>query len=175
MSAAARTRKAALSIDILVQSDHWRGQPDAKQTVRRALRAADAAAEHRGGARALCVVLSDDAAVRALNRDWRGKDAPTNVLSFPAATSPCQAAGSLGDIVIAFETVEREAQAEGKPFLHHLAHLAVHGFLHLCGYDHQQSAEAAAMEGLERAILARLDIPDPYRSPPRPRAIKARG
>jgi probable rRNA maturation factor len=175
MSAAARTRKAALGIEILMQSEHWRGQPDAKQIVRRAVRAADAVAKHRGGARVVCVVLSDDAAMRALNRDWRGKDAPTNVLSFPAAASPNATGSALGDIVIAFETVEREAQAEGKPFLHHLAHLAVHGFLHLCGYDHQQSGEAAAMEELERAVLARLDIPDPYRSPPRPRAIKARG
>jgi probable rRNA maturation factor len=175
MSAAARTRGGALDIEILLRSDHWRSQPDAKQTVRRAVRAADAVAEHRSGARVVCVVLSDDAAVRALNRDWRGKDAPTNVLSFPAAASPGAARISLGDIVIAFETVEREAQAEGKPFLHHLAHLAAHGFLHLCGYDHQQSDEAAAMEGLERTVLARLDIPDPYRAPPRPRAIKARG
>ena len=112
----------------------------------------------------VAVVLTDDCAIRALNRDWRSKDAATNVLSFPARESravrgaPCL----LGDIVIAFETTEREARAEHKPFVHHLAHLAVHGFLHLAGYDHEADDEADAMERLETAILARLDMPDPY-------------
>jgi probable rRNA maturation factor len=122
----------------------------------------------------VAVVLTDNPAIRALNRDWRREDAATNVLSFPAKpdralrqrprrrpatrAQPCL----LGDIVIAFETVEREARAEGKRFEHHLAHLAVHGFLHLLGYDHARSREAAAMEALETAILARLEVPDPY-------------
>jgi probable rRNA maturation factor len=86
------------------------------------------------------------------------------VLSFPAK-DPRHARGTthlLGDIVIAFETTEREARAEHKPFAHHLAHLAVHGFLHLAGYDHATDDEAAAMEKLETAILARLDVPNPY-------------
>jgi len=130
------------------------------------------------------VVLTDDKAIRTLNRDWRRKDAATNVLSFPAqdpvknpTKKPTRKPGKtrsrkaraargtprlLGDIVIAYETTEREARAERKPFAHHLAHLAVHGFLHLVGYDHAADDEADAMEGLETAILARLDVPDPY-------------
>ena len=114
----------------------------------------------------LAIVLTDDAAIRTLNRDWRGKDAPTNVLSFPAAAPSAPRAGDarlLGDIVIAYETTAREAVAEGKPFAHHLAHLAVHGFLHLLGYDHETDAEAEAMEALEIAVLRRLGVPNPYR------------
>jgi probable rRNA maturation factor len=128
----------------------------------------------------LAIVLTDDKAIRALNRDWRRKDAATNVLSFPAknpvkkptmkptknpSRKPRATRGTphlLGDIVIAYETTEREARAEHKPFAHHLAHLAVHGFLHLVGYDHAADDEANAMEGLETAILARLDVPNPY-------------
>lgn len=106
------------------------------------------------------VVLSDDARVRALNRDWRDKDKPTNVLSFPGSDdldSPL-----LGDVIVARETVEREAIDEGKPFEHHFAHLIVHGVLHLLGFDHLSDAEAAEMEALETEILAALGIPDPY-------------
>ena len=118
-------------------------------------------------------MLTDDSAIRALNRTWRGLDAPTNVLSFPAApfTSRASAGGKssarpaptvLGDIVIAYETILREARAGGKPFAHHLAHLAVHGYLHLVGYDHDTDHKARTMERLEAAILAGLGVPDPY-------------
>src|SRR5262249_40827786 len=96
-----------------------------------------------------------------LNRTWRGKNEPTNVLAFPMRRR-AKPQRLLGDIVIAYETLAREAAAEHKPFSHHLAHLAVHGFLHLCGYDHETNRQAAAMERLEVAILARLQIPDPY-------------
>ena len=109
-------------------------------------------------------MLSDDAAIRALNRDWRGKDAATNVLSFPTG-EPGATRGIpqlLGGIVIAYETTQREARAEHKPFMDHLMHLAVHGFLHIAGYDHTADDQAAAMERLEAAILARLGVPDPY-------------
>ena len=110
-------------------------------------------------------MLTDDSAIHALNRDWRGHDAPTNVLSFPAqplrGRKPAPAA-SLGDIVIAFETTRREAAAEGKPLKDHLAHLAVHGFLHLVGYGHDKDRDARKMESLEVAILAGLGVPDPY-------------
>ena len=164
MSAAARTRKAALGIEILMQAEHWRGQPDAKQIVRRAVRAADAVAKYRGGARAVCVVLSDDGAVRALNRDWRGKDAPTNALSFPAIPQPDHpGVRPLGDIALAFETLAREAEGERKPLADHVAHLIVHGVLHLLGHDHETEAEAGEMEALEVEALARLGIADPYR------------
>jgi probable rRNA maturation factor len=100
--------------------------------------------------------------MRLLNRIWRGVDAATNVLSFPNKSVGGEAA-LIGDIVLAYETVAAEARQEGKPFAHHLAHLAVHGFLHLVGYDHQRDKDAAAMERLESKILHRLAIPDPYR------------
>jgi probable rRNA maturation factor len=109
------------------------------------------------------VVLSDDARVRALNRRYRGKDSATNVLSFPA---PPVAAGRLGpmlgDIVLAAETVTKEAAAQGVTLDAHLSHLLVHGFLHLLGYDHEDDRETTVMEGLETAILGRLGIADPY-------------
>jgi probable rRNA maturation factor len=157
---------AAPEIDIQVQSPGWEAEPAASETVRRAI---TAAARHRAAHSAIrgevSVVLTDDEAIRALNRDWRRIDKPTNVLSFPA---PVPANGApeplLGDIVIAYETVARESAEEHKPFLHHLSHLAVHGFLHLMGYDHQTDSQADAMEGLERDILADLDIADPYRA-----------
>jgi probable rRNA maturation factor len=159
-SKAART---ALAIDVIVDSARWRTVGDADAVLRRAVaEAADAVATAEGE---VAIVLTDDDAIRALNRDWRGKDEPTNVLSFPAAVPGAYNAGPrpLGDIVIAHETVAREALAEGKPLAHHLAHLVVHGFLHLVGYDHEASEEADAMEALEVAILARLAIADPYR------------
>jgi probable rRNA maturation factor len=107
----------------------------------------------------LTVLLTDDASVQALNRDFRGKDAPTNVLSFPAAET---ALPYLGDIALAYGVCARESLAQGKPLEDHLAHLTVHGVLHLLGYDHQAHAEAEAMEEMERAILERLGVPDPY-------------
>ena len=111
----------------------------------------------------LSVRLTDDEEVRGLNAEWRGKDKPTNVLSFPSdAPKIAGAPALLGDIAIAYETLAREAAAEKKPFLHHLAHLAVHGYLHLVGYDHQTDSEAEAMEALERETLAAMRIPDPY-------------
>jgi probable rRNA maturation factor len=168
----ARSRRArvAPAIDILVESPLWKSQPGVKAVLERAIGAAAAMAATSGGE--LAIVLTDDSAIRALNRDWRGKDQPTNVLSFPA-NAPARSGRAdarearprlLGDIVIAYETMAREALAEHRPFRHHLAHLAVHGFLHLLGHDHAADAEAEAMEALEIAVLARLDVPNPYRS-----------
>jgi probable rRNA maturation factor len=155
-------RRSPPRVDIVIESPLWKAQRNAKALLRRAIsEAASAVPKTRGE---LAVILTDDAAIRALNRDWRRKDAATNVLSFPAPDAG-EAHGTprlLGDIVIAYETTEREARAEHKPFAHHLAHLAVHGFLHLAGYDHAADDEADAMERLETAILARLDVPDPY-------------
>lgn len=115
----------------------------------------------------LDITLDDDAAQRELNRRWRGKDAPTNVLAFPAADAdtpmPPGAPLLLGDVVLAFETVRREAGEQGKPFADHLRHLVVHGVLHLLGYDHEDAADAEAMETREIAILAELGVPNPYR------------
>jgi probable rRNA maturation factor len=162
----------APAIDIIVASPLWRGARGAKALLRRAIRAAAAMA---GACGELAVLLVDDRAIRALNRTWRGKDKATNVLAFPArrmlpgapmASRRGAPIRPLGDVVIAFETVRREADAAQLPFGHHLAHLAVHGFLHLVGYDHAAAAQAEAMEALEVAILSRLDVPDPYAAPP---------
>ena len=109
------------------------------------------------------LVFADDARIRALNRQYRGKDRPTNVLSFPAAPLDSGRLGPpLGDIVMARETIAAEAAAEGLNFTDHLTHLIIHGFLHLVGYDHETDDEAAVMEQLETAILGRLGIADPY-------------
>src|SRR6266700_2913178 len=115
----------------------------------------------------LAVMLTDDAGIRTLNSNWRGIDKQTNVLSFPAL-QPSRPSGEgdaprmLGDIAIAYQTMRKEADEEQKPFDHHLSHLAVHGFLHLIGYDHDKDDEAEAMEALEQEILAQLGIPNPY-------------
>jgi probable rRNA maturation factor len=167
MTATPRPRQAALGIavEVLAESPLWGDEPQAETVVRRAVLAAAAATAAAGE---ISLVLADDAALRALNRTWRGIDKPTNVLSFPAAPAVRgEARGPrrpriLGDIAIAHETVRREAAAEGKPFEHHLAHLAVHGFLHLLGYDHESESEAEDMERLECTILAGLGVSDPY-------------
>ena len=154
-----------IRIEVIVRSARWRKRPTAKTTVKKAvLAAAKAVSTPRAE---LAIVLTDDSAIRTLNRDWRGKNAPTNVLSFPAAASgkPRSAPLYIGDVVIAYQTVAREAAGECKPFNHHLAHLAVHGFLHLLGYDHENDRDADKMERLERKILKRLAIPDPYAQP----------
>jgi probable rRNA maturation factor len=103
-------------------------------------------------------LLADDEAVRSLNERHRGKDAPTNVLAFPAAGRRC----GEGDIALAFGVCDREAQAQGKPLGDHMAHLVVHGVLHLLGYDHAEPGEAERMEAIEREVLAALGIGDPY-------------
>jgi probable rRNA maturation factor len=112
------------------------------------------------------LLLADDATLRTLNRDWRGKDQPTNVLSFPAIDGSLPSGSGqpvlLGDVALAIETVQREAAAEGKPVADHLAHLLVHGVLHLLGYDHMDSDQAASMERREVEILTELGVPNPY-------------
>jgi len=157
--------RAPLSADILVTASCWEAQPDAEALVQRAIDAAARKAASSADGTEVAIVLTDDSGIRTLNRDWRGIDKPTNVLSFPAAPAPGPVAQPrmLGDIAIAYETTRREAGDEGKPFAHHLSHLAVHGFLHLIGYDHETDADAEVMENLERTILSDLGIPDPYR------------
>jgi probable rRNA maturation factor len=153
-------------VDVLIQSPRWKAEPRAAAIVRKAVRTAAIAASTPRAE--LAIVLTDDSAIHALNRDWRGQDKPTNVLSFPAGPSRGRkaAAGSLGDIVIAFETTAREAKADRKPLKDHLAHLAVHGFLHLVGHDHEKDRDARTMESLEVRILAGLGVPDPYAARP---------
>lgn len=163
-----RVQASTLKIDVMVDSKRWKEPAKVKAVVRRAVAQAAAATRSTTGAE-LAIVLTDDSAIRALNRDWRGIDKATNVLSFPAQdTGPRQDGPQphLGDIVLAFETIEREAKSEHKPFAHHLAHLAVHGFLHLVGYDHERDKDAHQMEQAERDILRQLKIPDPYRVEP---------
>ena len=162
--APAASRNAS-AIEIVIESPLWKQHRGAKALLRRAI--AQAAAMVPPTVGELAIVLTDDAAIRTLNRDWRGKDSATNVLSFPALqpTGPRDdddAPRMLGDIAIAYQTTRKEADEEQKPFDHHLSHLAVHGFLHLIGYDHEKDDDAEAMESLEREILAQLGIPDPY-------------
>lgn len=153
-----------IDIDISVEGGDWPAEPSLHALLSRALAAALDEIGAAGGTSEISALFTDDAHVRALNREWRGKDSPTNVLSFPAfPVAPGDALPPmLGDIVLASETVSREAHLEGKSFDHHLTHLVVHGFLHLLGHDHVDDEEAEAMEALERRILSRLAIPDPY-------------
>jgi probable rRNA maturation factor len=151
----------ATAIDIVIDSDLWKTHPEAEDAIRRAI--AEATHVLAKGDAEVAVVLTDDTAIRALNKRWRGIDKPTNVLSFPAqAMSGGDEPAHLGDIVIACETVAAEAAGEGKKFAHHLAHLAVHGYLHLLGHDHESDHDADAMERLETQILSSIGIPDPY-------------
>ena len=153
-----------LNAEIVVNAACWQAEPEARTVVQRAILAAAAKAPTPARDAELSVMLTDDAGIRNLNRDWRGIDKPTNVLSFPAVSPLPRHAGPrvLGDIAIAYETTRREAEVENKLFSHHLSHLAIHGFLHLIGYDHGTDDEAQTMEGLERQILAGLGITDPY-------------
>jgi probable rRNA maturation factor len=158
-------RREPCKLDVLVESPRWTEHRGLKPLLRRAVAAAAGAVST--SAAELAIVLADDSAVHLLNRKWRGIDAPTNVLSFPVE-GPAGAPPLLGDIVLGYETVAREARRDRKPFAHHVAHLAVHGFLHLCGYDHARDSDAEAMEQLERDILRHLAIPDPYRAKRKP-------
>jgi probable rRNA maturation factor len=159
----------AVDVTVTVACDAWiTSCPDAESLAEAAARAALAAEPpETGGAPVLLgIVLTDDAEQRALNHAWRGKDSSTNVLSFAMTdANPPPAPGApvlLGDIVLAFETVAREAAEQRKPLSDHLAHLVVHGVLHLLGFDHETDPEAAIMEARETEILAALGVPAPY-------------
>jgi len=120
-----------------------------------------------GRAVEVSAVLTDDAQVQILNRDYRGKDKPTNVLSFPqldemAESLPDDAAIPLGDLALAYETVASEAKARDIDIGQHVTHLVVHGLLHLVGFDHEDDHSAEAMEQLEIQVMKRLGLPDPY-------------
>ena len=150
-------------LDVITQAGDWSRLDNPEELVRRAVEAAVAVADRAAPDAEISLLLTDDAGVRALNRDWRGKDKATNVLSFPTPVQPgppgpCH----LGDIALAYETLAREAEAQSKTLADHLSHLVVHGTLHLLGYDHELEAEAEIMEGLEVKALATLGIADPY-------------
>jgi len=153
-------------IDIAVEAGDWDvALADYEALCRRVLKAAIEAAVELDGPVEVSVLLTDDAAVQLLNRDWRGKDKPTNVLSFPTgdADGPVRGAPELlGDIAVAFETTAREAIEQDKAFADHFCHLLVHGMLHLLGFDHETESQADEMEPLEIEILAGLGIDSPY-------------
>jgi probable rRNA maturation factor len=154
-------------VDLLIEFQGWRELDGLEHMVHRAC---EACAERISGiaGRELSIALSSDEAVAELNSRYRGKPGPTNVLSFPASSgagAPHSEHLPLGDIIIAYETVAHEALSEGKHPLSHVAHLVVHGILHLVGYDHETDDTAEHMENLEREILASLGIPDPYLTP----------
>ena len=151
-------------IDIAIAADAWRTVSEAERIVSSSVGACEAKLSRVDDDAEISVVLCDDAEIRRLNRQWRGKDSATNVLSFPSPPGPGRQR-HLGDIVIAFETVAREASEEAKTFGAHLAHMVVHGYLHLVGYDHENEADAEIMEGLEGEILAELGVEDPYNAP----------
>jgi probable rRNA maturation factor len=169
-----------LALTILAEAGDWSAFTGRDAAIRAA---ADALAGHprceSAHAAEACVVLADDALVQSLNRSYRGKDTPTNVLSFPFQAPPGGRAPDdvddgiatamtgpeprqLGDVVLAAETVAREASAQAVPPVHHLQHLVVHGLLHLMGFDHETDAQAEVMEGLEVEILMSLGIGNPY-------------
>jgi probable rRNA maturation factor len=153
-----------IELDVMVEDDRWSRLGDLDGMARRAVAAALAVAP---GAPTwpveVSLLLTGDAAVQALNREWRGQDKPTNVLSFPASGQPgLPGPRHLGDIALAYETLAREADQERKPLLDHATHLIVHGMLHLLGFDHELEAEAQIMEGLEIQALATLGVGDPY-------------
>jgi probable rRNA maturation factor len=161
------TKGPALDLALRVDTESWRAAvPDLSSRCEAAVRAALGVRDWDGTAVEISLVLTDDAAVRALNRDFRGKDGPTNVLSFPGEElSPGAGCVLLGDVVLAYETCAREAALEDKSIADHMCHLIVHGVLHLLGYDHQDESEAERMEALEVSILDELGIADPYRLP----------
>jgi probable rRNA maturation factor len=161
MRPASERRTSLPQIEIQTQSQLWEAQPMAAQIVHDAIVATASELSTEGGE--VSIVLTDDSAIAKLNRDWRGIDKPTNVLSFPASDHKAsEGTRLLGDIVIAYQTLERECGDENRAFLHHLAHLAVHGFLHLVGYDHQTNAQAEEMEAIESKIMLHMHMPDPY-------------
>lgn len=152
---------------VSVEDPAWEQIPGVVDAVEAAAQAAAAAVAPDLTDAELSVALENDAAVRELNRDWRGQDKPTNVLSFSGddwteERDPDAPPLLLGDVALAYETVRREAEDQGKTPLDHLRHLTVHGVLHLLGFDHEDEAEAEAMERLEADILAGLGVDDPY-------------
>jgi probable rRNA maturation factor len=162
------------TIDVVIEDARWERlklTPLATRTVEAGLRKVGVPDGFE-----IALLACDDATIAKLNEDFRGKPVPTNVLSWPAQdlaplqpgeapASPEPPGGfddSLGDIALAYDTCAREAEAQGKPFEHHITHLILHGTLHLLGYDHETDADAALMERTETEILAELGIPDPY-------------
>jgi probable rRNA maturation factor len=159
-----------IRIALEIEDQRWTETlPDVGRLIETAVSAALAEVDSGERTIEVGVRLVDDGTIRGLNRDWRGKDKPTNVLSFPLG-DPAPVADAdfpwlIGDIVMSYDTMNAEAERDGKAMAHHVAHLAVHAALHLIGHDHENEAEAEAMETMEVALLADLGIPDPYAAP----------
>lgn len=173
-------------VPVSCEGGDWEsGLPEAAALATRAVTAAldraladEAWADKACGRLEVSLLLADDATLRRLNRDYRGRDAATNVLAFPnmdpEAPRPAGAVLALGDLAVALETLLREAATQGKTPENHFCHLIIHGTLHLLGHDHETEAEAQAMEALERGMLGSLGIPDPYRVQEEPEPSPAR-
>ncbi len=144
-------------ITLVVEDPNWRSHRGLRARLTRAADAARRSAKLKGD---FSILLAGDKRLRVLNLDFRGKDKPTNVLSFPSADPDYR-----GDIAIAYGVTKKEAKAAGKAFADHASHLVVHGVLHLAGYDHERPKDAKAMEPLEVKILKALGIADPYAAP----------
>ena len=164
----ARAGTPRVAVSVIVEHDAWRATiDDASPLLRRAAQAAVAETRRARRSRAtwmpvVDVALMDDRGIRKLNKTYRGKDKPTNVLSFPSGEASEGKRRRLGDVAIALGTVKREAKAQGKSVEDHVTHLMVHAVLHLLGYDHEADPDAEEMEAIERKALAALGIADPY-------------
>ena len=147
-----------IELDLRIEDDAWSERvPDLTQVCQTALNAGAAQMQATGE---VSVLLTDDAEIQTLNRDWRGKDTPTDVLSFPASEVD---APFLGDIAVSLGVTRKDAEARDIGLDQHLSHLLIHGLMHLLGHDHKDDTEAAEMESLEIAALASLGWPDPYK------------
>jgi probable rRNA maturation factor len=154
-----------MSVSIEVEDEAWHTLAGLDELAQRAVAASLAGAGRHHGGGEIAILFTSDASVAEINAEWRGKNKPTNVLSFPAAPGmplPSGLSRPLGDIVLAHGVIAREAAEQGKTLHDHTAHLIVHGVLHLLGFDHEEDGEAEAMERLEARILKGLDISDPY-------------
>lgn len=160
-----------ISVDVVINHAAWESvniplEDFAQDVINLTLSMAELSEELAERDIEVCVVLTGDAEIHALNRDFRGMDKPTNVLSFATLDSdeivPADIPFPLGDVIIAWETMQHEALEQHKEFLDHLRHMMVHGTLHLLGYDHMDDAEAAVMESLEILILEKMNVENPY-------------
>ena len=150
-----------MTVSIEVEDESWLALAGLEALARTAVAAALAGAEEEGACE-VALLFTDDASIAEINAEWRGKDKPTNVLSFPFEAPPGLELPLLGDLVICRQVVEAEAVEQGKPLMAHWAHMVVHGSLHLLGYDHIEDEEAEEMEQLERDIMQELGFADPY-------------
>jgi probable rRNA maturation factor len=162
MSVSHKMAARVFEVEIVEDDGDWSRVTNLDSFIDAAARAAVLAADDHPEATLVSIALSSDANVALLNERFRSKAKPTNVLSFPAGAGAPE--GQLGDIILALETVEREASEQGVPFEHHVQHLVVHGVLHLLGYDHETAVDAEHMEALEIATLSKLGVANPYTS-----------